>query len=215
MRDSRPTAATRQRTLNFRLRLYLVGTFNVVSRYGWLPWLPCPRRNQYKPWFLETVSSKYASANKICSEVNLLPSHLLYILYADIQAHVKASPHIIYSICHFTLLLSSPLPAFRSLQVRSQCIVDDHYNDCRKDCIYKGSSCAPFCKNLCHLLRLSQNVLFVKVSDDRICNDIKMQVRLQMPAGSIWKCISYRYFHWSLRYYALQVLWSVRCRASG
>ena len=54
---------------------------------------------------------------QIRSEVNLLPSHLLYILYADIQAHVKASPHIIYSICHFTLLLSSPLPAFRSLQV--------------------------------------------------------------------------------------------------
>ena len=36
-------------TRTVRLRLYLVGTFNVVSRYGWLLQLPDPRRNQYKP----------------------------------------------------------------------------------------------------------------------------------------------------------------------
>lgn len=41
----------RQRTLIlYCLRLYLIGTFNVVSRYGWLLQLPDPRRNQYKPW---------------------------------------------------------------------------------------------------------------------------------------------------------------------
>ena len=40
----------KQRTLiRYCLRLYLIGTFNVVSRYGWLLQLPDPRRNQYKP----------------------------------------------------------------------------------------------------------------------------------------------------------------------
>ena len=40
----------KQRTLIlYCLRLYLIGTFNVVSRYGWLLQLPDLRRNQYKP----------------------------------------------------------------------------------------------------------------------------------------------------------------------
>lgn len=51
--DLRPTAALiKQRTLIYCLRLYLSGTFIVVSRYGWLLQLPDPRRNQYKPLYL-------------------------------------------------------------------------------------------------------------------------------------------------------------------
>ena len=69
--DERPKAdccQIRQRTLIFRLRLYLIGTFNVVSRYGWLLQLPNPRRNQYKPWFIclhVLTINEYAEVGKL------------------------------------------------------------------------------------------------------------------------------------------------------
>ena len=49
----------KQRTLIYCLRLYLSGTFNVVSRYGWLLQLPDPRRNQYKPLLLYWCADVY------------------------------------------------------------------------------------------------------------------------------------------------------------
>ena len=46
----KPTAAIRQRTLNFRLRLNLISRLVTQSQScEWLPKLQNPRRNQYKP----------------------------------------------------------------------------------------------------------------------------------------------------------------------
>lgn len=46
----KPTAAIRQRTLNFRLRLNLISRLMTQSQNcEWLPKLQNPRRNQYKP----------------------------------------------------------------------------------------------------------------------------------------------------------------------
>lgn len=81
MSDLRSTAATRQRTLNFRLRLNLIGTFIVVSHYGWLPRLLDPRRNQYKPELLSCVWSQtlrklhYRSNFPICQVILIYPFH--------------------------------------------------------------------------------------------------------------------------------------------
>ena len=45
----KPTAAIRQRTLNFRLRLNLISRLMTQSQNcEWLPKLQNPRRNQYK-----------------------------------------------------------------------------------------------------------------------------------------------------------------------
>ena len=58
-------------------------------------------------------------------------------------------------------------------QYRTYCIIDDRYQNYRYNCIDKGCRRTHFCKCLCQFLWLSQNVLFVEISYDRICNYVK------------------------------------------
>ena len=70
----------KQRTLIYYLRLYLNGTFNVVSRYEWLPKLLDPRRNQYKPVFLlGLVGSFLAYSYYMNGFLKCQASFILYI----------------------------------------------------------------------------------------------------------------------------------------
>ena len=58
----KPTAAIRQRTLNFRLRLNLISRLVTQSQScEWLPKLQNPRRNQYKPSHITCVYKLYGS----------------------------------------------------------------------------------------------------------------------------------------------------------
>lgn len=66
------TAAIRQRTLTFRLRLNLILCFSVVTVHGWLPLLLNPRRNQYNPLYQEVYRhiQAYSSACVVASPVD-------------------------------------------------------------------------------------------------------------------------------------------------
>ena len=63
----KPTAAIRQRTLNFRLRLNLISRLVTQSQNcEWLPKLQNPRRNQYKPSHIIWVYKLYGSQTVLC-----------------------------------------------------------------------------------------------------------------------------------------------------
>ena len=58
-------------------------------------------------------------------------------------------------------------------QGRTQSIVNNTYQYHRNNSIDKGRNRTHFCQSIRQLLGLPQNVLFVKISDDRICNHVE------------------------------------------
>lgn len=78
------TAAIRQRTLNFRLRLNLISRFLTRSQSrGWLPKLRNPRRNQYKPedlyGFQKSSECRLLSAYSVYSKCRCLSSCIVVL----------------------------------------------------------------------------------------------------------------------------------------
>ena len=113
MRDSRPTAATRQRTLNFRLRLNLISRLVTQSQScEWLPKLQNPRRNQYKPSHIIWVYKLYGSQTVLCIANQNWSRELILIctcsIICDIQSIVKTRS-IDFSLSELLMLLFTPV----------------------------------------------------------------------------------------------------------
>ena len=75
MRETqKPTAAIRQRTLNFRLRLNLISRLMTQSQNcEWLPKLQNPRRNQYKPSHITGVYKLYGPQTVCALQIKIGP----------------------------------------------------------------------------------------------------------------------------------------------
>ena len=88
-------------------------------------------------------------------------------------------------IHEFTILYDRSYLYLRSLifnyqqpglqQDRTKYIIQNCNKNGRYNRIDKRCRCTPFCKYFCHLLRLSQNILLVKITNQRICHHIKSQ----------------------------------------
>ena len=84
---------------------------------------------------------------------------------------VKWQSLLLKRLCELIFLLRYKQSA--SKQDRSYGIVDEYYKDYGNDGIDKGRCCTPFCKNFCHFLRLTENILLVEVTYNRIGNYIE------------------------------------------
>ena len=109
----KPTAAIRQRTLNFRLRLNLISRLVTQSQScEWLPKLQNPRRNQYKPSHIIWVYKLYGSQTVLCIANQNWSRELILIctcsIICDIQSIVKTRS-IDFSLSELLMLLFTPV----------------------------------------------------------------------------------------------------------
>ena len=108
----KPTAAIRQRTLNFRLRLNLISRLVTQSQScEWLPKLQNPRRNQYKPSHIIWVYKLYGSQTVLFIANQNWSRELILIctcsIICDIQSIVKTRS-IDFSLSKLLMLLFTP-----------------------------------------------------------------------------------------------------------
>ena len=108
----KPTAAIRQRTLNFRLRLNLISRLVTQSQScEWLPKLQNPRRNQYKPSHIIWVYKLYGSQTVLFIANQNWFRELILIctcsIICDIQSIVKTRS-IDFSLSKLLMLLFTP-----------------------------------------------------------------------------------------------------------
>ena len=108
----KPTAAIRQRTLNFRLRLNLISRLVTQSQScEWLPKLQNPRRNQYKPSHIIWVYKLYGSQTVLFIANQNWSRELILIctcsIICDIQSIVKTRS-IDFSLSELLMLLFTP-----------------------------------------------------------------------------------------------------------
>ena len=113
----KPTAAIRQRTLNFRLRLNLISRLVTQSQScEWLPKLQNPRRNQYKPSHIIWVYKLYGSQTVLCIANQNWSRELILIctcsIICDIQSIVKTRS-IDFSLSELLMLLFTPFSVTR------------------------------------------------------------------------------------------------------
>ena len=109
----KPTAAIRQRTLNFRLRLNLISRLVTQSQScEWLPKLQIPRRNQYKPSHIIWVYKLYGSQTVLFIANQNWSRELILIctcsIICDIQSIVKTRS-IDFSLSELLMLLFTPV----------------------------------------------------------------------------------------------------------
>ena len=109
----KPTAAIRQRTLNFRLRLNLISRLVTQSQScEWLPKLQNPRRNQYKPSHIIWVYKLYGSQTVLFIANQNWSRELILIctcsIICDIQSIVKTRS-IDFSLSELLMLLFTPV----------------------------------------------------------------------------------------------------------
>ena len=113
----KPTAAIRQRTLNFRLRLNLISRLVTQSQScEWLPKLQNPRRNQYKPSHIIWVYKLYGSQTVLYIANQNWSRELILIctcsIICDIQSIVKTRS-IDFSLSELLMLLFTPFSVTR------------------------------------------------------------------------------------------------------